>query len=64
MSFDDLFRKDGRVASRSSTPGAEDDPAVRARITLGLEERAHVGDVVGVARRRVTGEAGLVVGLL
>src|SRR5438132_10621315 len=44
--------------SRSSTPGAEDDHVVRARIAHGLQERGHVGDVVGVARRRVAGEAG------
>ena len=43
--------------SRSSTPGAEDDPVGRAHIAHGLLERGHVGDVVGVARRRVAGEA-------
>src|SRR5438445_10492586 len=41
-----------------ATPGAEDDHVVRARIAHGLQERGHVGDVVGVARRRVAGEAG------
>src|SRR6266704_2677218 len=44
--------------SRSSTPGAEDDHVVRARIAHGLQERGHIGDDVGVARRRVAGEAG------
>ena len=44
--------------SRSSTPGVEDNHVVRARIAHGLRERGHVGDVVGVARRRVAGEAG------
>jgi hypothetical protein len=29
------------------------------RMAHGLQERGHVGDVVGVARRRVAGEAGL-----
>jgi hypothetical protein len=37
---------------------AEDDHVVRARIAHGVQERGHVGDVVGVARRRVAGEAG------
>ena len=46
------------LRSRSSTPGAEDDHVVRARIAHGLQGRDHVGDVVGVARRRVAGEAG------
>jgi hypothetical protein len=31
---------------------------VRARIAHGFQERGHVGDVVGVARRRVAGDAG------
>ena len=35
-----------------------DDHVVRARIAHGLQERGHIGDVVGVARRRVAGEAG------
>ena len=47
-----------RIGSRSSTPGAEDDHVVRARIAHGLQERGHVGGVLGVARRRVAGEAG------
>ena len=38
-------------------PGAEDDPVVRSHIAHGILERGHVGDVVGVARRRVAGEA-------
>jgi hypothetical protein len=38
---------------------AEDDRVVRARIAHGLQERGHIGDVVGVARRRVAGEAAL-----
>jgi len=37
---------------------AEDGHVVRARIAHGLQERGYVGDVVGVARRRVAGEAG------
>jgi len=36
----------------------EDDHVVRAPIAHGIEERDHVGDVVGVARRLVAGEAG------
>jgi len=35
-----------------------DDHVVRARIAHGLQERGPVGDVVGVARRRVAGESG------
>jgi hypothetical protein len=34
---------------------------VRAGIAHGLQERGHAGDVVGVARRRVAGEAGFYV---
>jgi hypothetical protein len=37
---------------------AEDDHVVRARIAHSLQQRGNVGDVVGVARRRVAGEAG------
>ena len=50
-----LFTKAATARSRSSTPGAEDDHVVRARIAHGLQERGHVGDVVRVARRRVAG---------
>jgi hypothetical protein len=53
-----LFTKAPAARSRSSTPAAEDNHVVRARIAHGLEERGHVGDVVGVAVRRVAGEAG------
>ncbi len=54
----DVVHQGHTARSRSSTPGAEDDHVVRARIAHGLQERGHVGDVVGVARRRVAGEAG------
>ena len=53
-----LFTKATHCEKSLEYAGAEDDHVVRARIAHGLQERGHVGDVVGVARRRVAGEAG------
>ena len=53
-----MFTKAAHCEKSSSTPGAEDDHLVRARIAHGLQERGHVGDVVGLARRRVAGKGG------
>jgi hypothetical protein len=52
----DVVHQGTTARSRSSTPGAEDDHVVRARIAHGLQERGHAGG--SVARRRVAGEAG------
>jgi hypothetical protein len=45
------------VGVAAEPPGVVSKHVVRASIAHGLQERGHVGDVVGVARRRVAGEA-------
>lgn len=50
-----LFTKATHCEKSLGYAGPEDDHVVRARIAHGLQERGRVGDIVGVARRRVFG---------